>query len=131
MRKLIYVGFMLVMAIVLQAETLPILRSFPVGTQFALVKKINYPQVTLQEIPSNWGTNLLGLMWLSSKKVVMSPASIIRDQENNTHVQAYLDNLLNEPVAVQFDFQGRVWVIWQLTRPEIAWVIKNQRNIWQ
>lgn len=130
MRKLICMRFMLILMMVSNAETLPILRSFPVGTQFAVINKINYPQVTLQEIPNNWGTNLLGLMWLSSKKVVMSPASIIRDQENNTHVQAYLDDLLNQPVAVQFDFQGRVWVIWQLTKPEITWVIKNQRNNW-
>ena len=130
MRKLICAGFMLILVVLSSAETLPILRSFPAGTQFAVINKINYPQVTLQEIPNNWGTNLLGLMWLSSKKVVMSPASIIRDQENNTHVQAYLDDLLNQPVAVQFDFQGRVWVIWQLTKPEIAWVIKNQRNNW-
>lgn len=130
MRKLICMGFMLILMMVSNAETLPILRSFPVGTQFAVINKINYPQVTLQEIPNNWGTDLLGLMWLSSKKVVMSPASIIRDQENNTHVQAYLDDLLNQPVAVQFDFQGRVWVIWQLTKPEITWVIKNQRNNW-
>lgn len=130
MRKLICMRFMLILMMVSNAETLPILRSFPVGTQFAVINKINYPQVTLQEIPNNWGTDLLGLMWLSSKKVVMSPASIIRDQENNTHVQAYLDDLLNQPVAVQFDFQGRVWVIWQLTKPEITWVIKNQRNNW-
>lgn len=130
MRRLTYAIFMLILMMASNAETLPILRSFPVGTQFAMINKINYPQVTLQEIPSNWGTNSLGLMWLSSKKVVMSPASVIRDQENNTHVQAYLDNLLDQPVAVQFDFQGRVWVIWQLTKPEITWVIKSQRNNW-
>lgn len=130
MRKLVYAGFLLILVALSSAETLPILRSFPAGTQFAVINKINYPQVTLQEIPSNWGTDLLGLMWLSSKKVMMSPASIIRDQENNTHVQAYLDELLNQLVAVQFDFQGRVWVIWQLTKPEITWVIKNQRNNW-
>lgn len=130
MRKLICAGFMLILVALSSAETLPILRNFPAGTQFAVINKINYPQVTLQEIPSNWGTNLLGLMWLSSKKVVMSPASIIRDQENNIHVQAYLESLLNQPVAVQFDFQGRVWVIWQLTKPEITWVIKSQLNNW-
>lgn len=131
MRKLIFTVFLLAMVIMSNAETVPILRSFPVGTQFVVINKINYPQVTLQEIPSNWGSSLLGLMWLSSKKVAMSPASVIRDQDNNTHVQAYLDDLLDQPVAVQFDFQGRIWVIWQLTKPEIEWVIKNQRNIWQ
>ena len=130
MRKLVYAGFLLILVALSSAETLPILRSFPAGTQFALITKINYPQVTLQEIPSNWGTNLLGLMWLSSKKVEMSPASVIRDQENNTHVQAYLDTLKNEPVAVQFDFQGRIWVVWQLTKPEIQRTIKNKQNIW-
>lgn len=130
MRRLIYAIFMLILMMASNAETLPILRSFPAGTQFAMINKINYPQIILQEIPSNWGTNSLGLMWLSSKKVVMSPASVIRDQENNTHVQAYLDNLLDQPVAVQFDFQGRVWVIWQLTKPEVAWVIKSQKNNW-
>jgi hypothetical protein len=45
-------------------------------------------------------------------------------------VQAYLDTLKNEPVAVQFDFQGRIWVVWQLTKPEIQRTIKNKQNIW-
>jgi len=130
MRKLVYASLAVILALKINAEPRPVLRSFPAGTQFALITKINYPQVTLQEIPSNWGTNLLGLMWLSSKKVEMSPASVIRDQENNTHVQAYLDTLKNEPVAVQFDFQGRIWVVWQLTKPEIQRTIKNKQNIW-
>lgn len=107
------------------------MRSFPAGTVYATIIKINYPVVTLQEIPSNWGSSLLGMMLLSTQKVSMSPASIIRDDQNNTHVQNYLDNLKDQPVAVQLDYQGRVWVIWQLTDGELKWVLKNQLNSWK
>ena len=88
MRKLVYTSLALVLAIKINAEPLPVLRSFPAGTQFALITKINYPQVTLQETAGNCRTNLLGFRWLSSKRVETSPASVIRDQENNTYVQA-------------------------------------------
>lgn len=110
--------------------TLNNVRSFPAGTVYATIVKINYPQVTLQEIPSNWGSSLLGMMLLASQKVTMSPASIIRDDQNNTHVQVYLDELKDQPVAVQLDYQGRVWVIWQLTTGEVKWVLQNKLNSW-
>jgi hypothetical protein len=106
------------------------LRQFPPNTVFATLQAVRYPQIKLQELPSNWGSSLLGLMLLSTQKVSMSPASVIRDQNNNNHVQNYIDNLIDEPVAVQFDYQGRVWTIWQLTDSEIKWVIRTKRNIW-
>jgi hypothetical protein len=34
-------------------------------------------------------------------------------------------------VAIQLDFQGRIWVIWQLRRDETIWVIQQKRNIWE
>ena len=106
-------------------------REFPANTIYATISKISYPNVLLQEIPSNWGSSLFGMIFLANQKVVMSPASILRDKSNTTHVQTYLDNLLDAPVAVQLDYQGRVWVIWQLTDYETRWVIKNKFNSWQ
>jgi hypothetical protein len=84
----------------------------------------------VQEIPSNWGSSLLGMMILSTRKLVMSPSSVIRGLDNNNLVQNYLPNLLDQPVALQLDFQGRIWVIWQLRRDETNWVIQQKRNIW-
>jgi hypothetical protein len=70
------------------------------------------------------------MMILSTRKLVMSPSSVIRGLDNNNQVQNYLPNLLDQPVALQLDFQGRIWVIWQLRRDETNWVIQQKRNIW-
>jgi len=105
-------------------------RQFPANAIFATIKKVDYPQVIVQEIPSNWGSSLLGMMLLSTRKLVMSPSSVIRGLDNNNLVQNYLPNLLDQPVALQLDFQGRIWVIWQLRRDETNWVIQQKHNIW-
>lgn len=105
-------------------------RQFPANAIFATIKEVNYPQVIVQEIPSNWGSSLLGMMLLSTSKLTMSPSSVIRGPDNNNLVQNYLPNLIDQPVAIQLDFQGRIWVIWQLRRDEVNWVIQQKRNIW-
>ena len=121
----------IVMLISVNSSAYDRVREFPANTIFASICKISYPNVLLQEIPSNWCSSLFGMMFLANQKVVMSPASILRDKSNTTHVQTYLDNLLDAPVAVQLDYQGRVWVIWQLSDYETRWVIKNKFNNWQ
>jgi hypothetical protein len=105
-------------------------RQFPANAIFATIKEVSYPQVIVQEIPSNWGSSLLGMMFLSTSKLVMSPSSVIRGPNNNNLVQNYLPNLIDQPVAIQLDFQGRIWVIWQLRRDEVNWVIQQKRNVW-
>lgn len=108
-----------------------LVREFPPNTIYAVLTGINYPQISIQEIPSNWGSSLLGFMFLSSASMQMSPASVIRDQNNNNQVQNYIYNLQNQPVAIQPDYQGRVWVLWYLTNEETSWVINNNYNVWQ
>lgn len=105
-------------------------RKFPPNTVYATIKSVNLPQLKIQEIPSNWGSSLLGLIFLSSAIVDISPATVMRDTANNNHVQGYVEEMLNQPVAIQFDFQHRVWVIWQLNTLEIQWVLNNKLNIW-
>lgn len=106
------------------------LRTFPANTIFATIQGINYPNIEIEEIPSNIVSGLLGMMLLSNKTMVMSPASVIRDKENINHVTQYIDELYKQPIAIQPDFQGRVWVIWQLTEREKKWVIDNKLNTW-
>ncbi len=106
------------------------LRQFPPATIYGSIEKINYPQITIQEIPSNLLSSMLGMIFLQSRVYVMSPASVIRDPYNNTHVQNYLYNLQNGIVAIQLDYQGRIWTIWVLTQDEVNWVIKNNLNNW-
>lgn len=106
-------------------------REFPANTIYAILKSVNYPQITIQEIPSNWGSSMLGLFFLSSATMQMTPASVLRDQNNNNQVQNYIYNIINQPVAIQPDYQGRVWLIWYLTDNETQWVINNKYNIWK
>lgn len=106
-------------------------REFPANTIYAILKSVNYPQITIQEIPSNWGSSMLGLFFLSSATMQMTPASVLRDQNNNNQVQNYIYNIINQPVAIQPDYQGRVWLIWYLTNDETQGVINNKYNIWK
>ncbi len=106
-------------------------REFPPNTIYAILKSVNYPQITIQEIPSNWGSSMLGLFFLSSATMQMTPASVLRDQNNNNQVQNYIYNIINQPVAIQPDYQGRAWLIWYLTDDETQWVINNKYNIWK
>ncbi len=126
MRKL----FLVCLAILFSSAVQALVRQFPPNTFYAILKGVNYPQLFLQEIPSNWGSSLLGFMFLTSATIQMSPASVVRDQNNNNQVQNYIYNLQNQPVAIQPDYQGRVWVIWYLTNEETSWVINNRFNIW-
>lgn len=107
------------------------LRKFPPSTIFGIVQKIDYPCITIEEIPKNSISGIFGMIMLQNREMLLTPASIIRDKLNNTHVQKYLDNLSEQAVAIQPDFQGRAWVIWQLTAREKQWVIDNQLNIWK
>lgn len=107
------------------------LRKFPPTTVFATIQKIDYPQLTIEEIPSNSISGLLGMVMLHSQEVSVTPASVIRDKLNNTQLLKYIDNLSGQAVAIQPDFQGRAWVIWQLTDREKKWVIDNKLNIWK
>lgn len=107
------------------------LRKFPPNTIFGTIQGIDYPQIKLEEIPSNIASGLLGVILLQSQYMSLSPATVIRDKLNNTQLQKYLDELYKQPVAIQPDFQGRVWVIWQLTEHEKVWVIDNKLNSWK
>lgn len=131
MRKLVYILILLLGIFSATAETIPALRTFPPNTIFATIQKVDLPQIKIQEIPSNWGSSLLGLILLSTATIEMSPATVIRDTMNGNQVQGYISKLINQPVAIQFDFQHRAWVIWQLTPLEVKWILKNKWNTWQ
>ncbi len=107
------------------------LRTFPAKTIFATLQGVNYPEIKIEEIPSNSISGLLNMVLLNSQIVSLSPATIIRDKQNNTQLQQYVTTLLKQPIAIQPDFQGRVWVIWQLTNREKEWVIENKLNSWK
>lgn len=117
--------------ILYSTNAVALVREFPANTIFAILKSVNYPQIVIQEIPSNWGSSMLGLFFLSSAKMQMTPASVLRDQNNNNQVQNYIYNIINQPVAIQPDYQGRVWLIWYLSNEETQWVINNKYNIWK
>lgn len=112
-------------------SSVAVIREFPSNTIYATLTNVNYPQITIRELPGNWGSSLLGFIFLSSGYMQMSPASVIRDQNNNNQVQNYIYNLQNQPVAIQPDYQGRVWVIWGMTNEETTWVVTNQLNNWK
>ncbi len=130
MRKNLYILILYLFWINAHADSVVGLRKFPPNVIYATIQSINLPQLKIQELPSNWGSSLLGLILLSSAIVEISPATVMRDTANNNHVQGYVEQMLNQPVALQFDFQNRVWVIWQLSNLEIQWVLKNNLNTW-
>lgn len=107
------------------------LRTFPNNTIFATLDDVKYPSLTIEEIPSNFASGMLGMVMLKSTTIQMTPATIIRDKRNFNQLSQYIDQLKDQPVAIQPDYQGNAWVIWQLTKREKEWVIDNKLNKWQ
>jgi hypothetical protein len=107
------------------------IRSFPVHTIYANIVKLDNAQLEIEEIPSNAASSLLGMFLLKKQTLPLTPATIVRNQQNNNQVQNSLTNLINQPVAIQLDLQGRIWVVWWLTANETQWVIEHKYNIWQ
>lgn len=107
------------------------IRTFPAKTIFGTLQGVDAPKIEIQEIPKGVASGMLGAVLLHSQTLSLSPSTVIRDQHNVTHVQSYLNTLYKQPVGIQPDFQGRAWVIWQLTETEKMWVITNGLNIWK
>lgn len=133
MRKLIAISLIGILSFAC-ADDNPIeqrLRSFPNNSIYATIEDVKYPTLTIEEIPSNFASGLLGMVMLKSTTIQMTPATIIRDKRNFNQLSQYIDNLKKQVVAIQPDYQGNAWVIWQLTKREQQWVIDNKFNKWQ
>ena len=108
-----------------------VLRTFPNNTVFGTLQAYEPPYIKLEEIPNGMLGKSLGMFLLDDKIITLSPATIIRDQQNNNHVQVFLNNFYKQPVAIQPDFQNRAWVIWALTPQEVEWVKEHNLNHWK